>query len=101
MISVTTDGSAPARSECVSIRASRNTGPLHDGGVSLDSTQNGYTLRASLVEGRVGGLLHLGLTSDLRCQLNVLQVGEVARDHPRKHVLRNIFGVHGRFRVDP
>src|SRR2546426_10548571 len=39
--------------------------------------------------------------SSLRCQPDVLQVGEVARDHPRERILRNILGVHDRFRVEP
>jgi hypothetical protein len=37
----------------------------------------------------------------LRRQLDVLQVGEVAGDHPREHILCNILGVHRRFRKQP
>ena len=39
--------------------------------------------------------------SPLRRRLDVLQVGIVAGDHPRKHILRNVLGVHGGFREEP
>src|SRR5215510_9909114 len=37
----------------------------------------------------------------LRCQLDVLQVGEVAGDHAWKHILRDILGVHCGFGEQP
>src|SRR6266540_1399562 len=37
----------------------------------------------------------------LRCQPDILQVGEVAGDHPREDILGNILGVHRRFREQP
>src|SRR5262245_58562303 len=43
----------------------------------------------------------LRIMISLRCQLNVLQMGEVTCNHSRKCILRNIFGVHGCVRVQP
>src|SRR5262249_48560925 len=37
----------------------------------------------------------------LRRQLDVFQVRKVASDHPRKHILRDILGVHGGFGEQP
>src|SRR6266700_3323893 len=41
------------------------------------------------------------LSSFLRRQPYVLQVGEEAGNHPREHILRNILGIRGGFREEP
>src|SRR5215831_12475683 len=37
----------------------------------------------------------------LRCQLDVFEVREVASDHAREHIFRNILGVHGCVGIQP
>src|SRR5438093_2001677 len=44
---------------------------------------------------------YLCIVISLWRQLDVLQVGEVAGDHPRKDILRDIFGVHSRLSEQP
>src|SRR5262245_16374647 len=45
--------------------------------------------------------LHLCIVLSLWRQLDVLEMGEVARDHAREHILRDILGVHGRLSEQP
>src|SRR5215471_16047724 len=44
---------------------------------------------------------YLCIVLSLRRQLDVLEVSEVARDHAREHILRDILGVHGRLSEEP
>ena len=44
---------------------------------------------------------YLCIVISLWRQLNIFQVCEVAGDHPREHILRDILGVHGRLSEQP
>src|SRR6266568_5741427 len=50
---------------------------------------------AHTIPARVLQRPHLRIVISLRRQLDVFQVGEVASNHPREYILRDIFGVHG------
>src|SRR5262249_53488951 len=44
---------------------------------------------------------HLCIMISLRCQLDVLQVGKVAGDHPWEDILHDIFGIYCRLSEQP
>src|SRR5262249_16138453 len=50
---------------------------------------------------RVRQPLYLCIVLSLWRQLDVLEVGKIARDHAREHIFRDILGVHGRLSEEP
>src|SRR5215813_11755978 len=83
---------------------SRSSLVLADGAGVCAQASATTSARAPIIPHRMPRQTHLCIIPPSyasRCQPDVLEVGEVAGDHPWKHICCDILGVHGRLSEQP